>query len=42
MSTRLLVIDDDVQLAHVLTMALDRHEFDAVVAPDAVTGLEMA
>ena len=41
-STRLLVIDDDVQLAHVLKMALDRHEFDAVVATDAVSGLEMA
>ncbi len=40
-TARLLVIDDDVQLARVLMVALDRREFVARVAADAVTGLEM-
>ncbi len=40
-TARLLVIDDDVQLAHVLMGALDRREFAAQVASDAVTGMEM-
>ena len=41
MAARLLVIDDDVQLAHVLMVALQRRGFDAHVASDAATGLEM-
>lgn len=38
---RLLVIDDDVQLARALVAAFDRTDFVAQYAPDAASGLEM-
>ncbi len=38
--TRVLVVDDDVQLTRALAAALERSGFDCVVAGDAATGLE--
>ena len=40
--TKILVVDDDRDLVDVLTIALERHDYEVVPAFDARTGLEAA